>query len=79
MSVIVETGQGLTGRMVGVNNDWKYWVVMQGSDQVVMEDVREIGQAIGVNLKGDNENMLRVLTRAGKEKKTASGQTQGGG
>ncbi|MCI96837.1 hypothetical protein A2U01_0118137, partial [Trifolium medium] len=39
--------------------------------------VREIGQAIGVNLKGDNENMLSVLTRAGKEKKTASEEAGG--
>ncbi|MCI53528.1 hypothetical protein A2U01_0074775, partial [Trifolium medium] len=40
-----------------------------GSDQVVIEDVREIEQAIGVNLKGDNENMLSVLTRQTKKRR----------
>ncbi|MCH79622.1 cysteine-rich receptor-like protein kinase, partial [Trifolium medium] len=64
---------------VSANNDWKRWVVMQGSDQVVMEDVREVGQAIGVKLQRNNENMFSALSREGKEKKTASGQTQGGG
>ncbi|MCI80589.1 hypothetical protein A2U01_0101860, partial [Trifolium medium] len=59
--------------------DWKHWVVMQGSEQVVMEDVRDVGQAIGVKLQGNNENMFSVLARPGKEKKTASGKAQGGG
>ncbi|MCI72397.1 endonuclease/exonuclease/phosphatase family protein, partial [Trifolium medium] len=37
-------------------NDWKHWVVMQGSDQAIVDDVREVGQAIGVQFNGDNEN-----------------------
>ncbi|MCI68434.1 hypothetical protein A2U01_0089695, partial [Trifolium medium] len=39
---------------------------MQGSDQVVRDDVREVGQAIGIEFKCDNENMFSVLARAGK-------------
>ncbi|MCI90324.1 sulfate transporter, partial [Trifolium medium] len=39
-----------------VNNDWKHWVVMHGNEQVAMEDVRDIGRAIGVQFKGDNVN-----------------------
>ncbi|MCI47119.1 hypothetical protein A2U01_0068360, partial [Trifolium medium] len=58
---------------------WKHWVVMQGSEQVVVDDVREVGQAIEVKFKGDNENMFSVLARAGKVKQAASGQSQGGG
>ncbi|MCI65150.1 endonuclease/exonuclease/phosphatase family protein, partial [Trifolium medium] len=46
------------------SNDWKHWVVMQGSDQVIVDEVREVGQAIGVQFKGDNENMFSVLARA---------------
>ncbi|MCI57745.1 endonuclease/exonuclease/phosphatase family protein, partial [Trifolium medium] len=46
-----------------VNNDWKHWVVMQGSDQVAVDDVTEVGQAIGVHFKGANENMFSVLAR----------------
>jgi hypothetical protein len=53
-------------------------VVLQGNDQVVVDDIREIGQAIGIKLKGDNENMFSVLARAGKVKQAASRQTQGG-
>ncbi|MCI89803.1 hypothetical protein A2U01_0111092, partial [Trifolium medium] len=45
----------------------------------VLDDVREVGQAIGVQLTGDNENMFSELARAGRVKKAASGQTQGEG
>ncbi|MCI79899.1 hypothetical protein A2U01_0101170, partial [Trifolium medium] len=37
------------------------------------------GQAIGVKLKSDNDNMFSVLARTGKSKQTASGLSQGGG
>jgi hypothetical protein len=60
-------------------NDWKHWVVMQGNDQVAEDDVREVGKAIGVTLKGVNENMFSVIARTGKVQKTTSGQAQGGG
>ncbi|GAU34888.1 hypothetical protein TSUD_144190 [Trifolium subterraneum] len=49
-----------------VNNDWKHWVVMQGGDQAVEDDVRGIGNAIGVKYKGNSENMFKVLSRTGK-------------
>ncbi|MCI66061.1 endonuclease/exonuclease/phosphatase family protein, partial [Trifolium medium] len=64
---------------VSANNDWQHWVVMQGSEQVVADDVRDVGQSIGVTFKGDNDNMFRVLARTGKAKQTASGLAQGGG
>ncbi|MCI89836.1 hypothetical protein A2U01_0111125, partial [Trifolium medium] len=51
---------------------------MQGNNQVVADDVREVGKVIGVQLTCDNENMFSALARAGKAKKGASGQTQGG-
>ncbi|MCI91265.1 hypothetical protein A2U01_0112559 [Trifolium medium] len=51
---------------------------MQGNNQVVADDVLEVGQAIWVQLTCDNENMFSALARAGKVKKGASGQTQGG-
>ncbi|PNX99301.1 hypothetical protein L195_g022566, partial [Trifolium pratense] len=63
---------------VSANNDWQHWVVMKGSEQVVVDDVKEVGKAIGVNYNGGNENMFSVLARRGIAKKTASGQTQGG-
>ncbi|PNX63645.1 cytochrome p450, partial [Trifolium pratense] len=61
------------------NNDWKHWVVMQGSEKVAVDDVREVGKTIGVQLKGASENMFSVLARKGTTKQAASGQTQGGG
>ncbi|MCH85382.1 DUF4283 domain protein, partial [Trifolium medium] len=51
------------------NNDWKNWVAIQGNDQMAVDDVRGIGNAIGVKIKGDNVNMFNVLSRAGKSKK----------
>ncbi|MCI88970.1 hypothetical protein A2U01_0110258, partial [Trifolium medium] len=46
---------------------------------VAVDDVREVGNAIGVKLTGDNENMFSVLARTGKAKQAASGKAQGGG
>ncbi|GAU38427.1 hypothetical protein TSUD_396070 [Trifolium subterraneum] len=60
-----------------VNNDWKHWVVMQGNAQVAENDVREVGNAIGVMLNSNNENMFSVLARAGKGKMIASGRRFG--
>ncbi|PNX71513.1 putative sulfate transporter, partial [Trifolium pratense] len=62
-----------------VNNDWKNWVAMQGTEQMAVDDVWGIGKAIGVKFKGDNVNMFRVLSRAGKGKKESSCSQQGGG
>ncbi|GAU37415.1 hypothetical protein TSUD_361200 [Trifolium subterraneum] len=54
---------------------------MQGNDQVAVEDVVEVGKAIGVTLNAVTANRFSVLDRAdkGKGKKIASRQAQGGG
>ncbi|PNX54895.1 hypothetical protein L195_g048518 [Trifolium pratense] len=61
------------------SNDWKHWVVMQGNDKVAADDVRTVGEAIGVQIKGDTKNMFSVLARKGKPKQSSSGQMQGVG
>ncbi|MCI22261.1 sulfate transporter, partial [Trifolium medium] len=78
-SVIPQTSSGVSASSVSVNNDWKHWVVLQGNEQVAVDDVWGVGKSIGVKFKGDNVNMFSVLARAGKVKKTASGQAHGGG
>jgi hypothetical protein len=55
------------------DNDWRNWVAVHGNDQVAMEDIRGIGQSIGVTFRGDVENMFNALTRAGNNKGEASG------
>ncbi|PNX65483.1 hypothetical protein L195_g054560 [Trifolium pratense] len=52
---------------------------MQGTAQMAVDDVWGIGKAIGVKFNGDNVNMFRVLSRAGKGKKESSCSQQGGG
>ncbi|GAU41930.1 hypothetical protein TSUD_139160 [Trifolium subterraneum] len=52
---------------------------MQGNDEMVANDVRGIGNSIGIKIKGDNENMFNVLSRASKGNKGFSGQQVGGG
>ncbi|GAU42656.1 hypothetical protein TSUD_398610 [Trifolium subterraneum] len=59
------------------NNDWQNWVAMQGNEQKAMDDVWELGNAIGVKVKGDNANMFSVLSRATKGRKELSGSQQG--
>ncbi|GAU50699.1 hypothetical protein TSUD_367350 [Trifolium subterraneum] len=51
---------------------------MQGNDQMIAEDVREIGKSIGVQVMGDNINMFNALSRTGKGKKESSGSQHGG-
>ncbi|MCI16240.1 hypothetical protein A2U01_0037382, partial [Trifolium medium] len=51
---------------------------MQGTEQLAVDDVWGIGKAIGIKFKGDNVNIFRVLSRAGKGKKEHSGSQQGG-
>ncbi|GAU25959.1 hypothetical protein TSUD_373600 [Trifolium subterraneum] len=35
-----------------VNNDWQHWVVLQGDDQVAVDNIQGIGKALGVTYKG---------------------------
>ncbi|GAU47563.1 hypothetical protein TSUD_404100 [Trifolium subterraneum] len=60
---------GESSSSASVNNDWQHWVAMQGNDQMVEEDVREIGNSIGVQFNGDNANMFSVLSEGEKHKK----------
>ncbi|KAK2444862.1 heterogeneous nuclear ribonucleoprotein A0 [Trifolium repens] len=62
-----------------VNNDWMNWVAVHGNDQMAVDDVRGIGQTIGVTFKGDNDNMFNVLSRAGRGIKENSGLPKGKG
>jgi hypothetical protein len=49
-----------------VNKDWEHWVVMHGDEEAVREDVRGLGEAIGIHISGDGGNMFRVLSRGGR-------------
>ncbi|GAU45884.1 hypothetical protein TSUD_401090, partial [Trifolium subterraneum] len=60
-------------------NDWENWVVMQGTDQIAVEDVCDMGKAIGVKFKGDNANIFNILSRRVKGRTKASGQMSWGG
>lgn len=60
-----------------VTNDWKIWVVMHGSEKVMREDVRNIGETIGVKLNGSH-NMFSVLVKRGKGKKRDVVEGEGG-
>ncbi|MCI66470.1 sulfate transporter, partial [Trifolium medium] len=62
---------GENSSSASVSNDWKNWVVMQGNDQMVVDDVWGIGKAIRVKFRGDNANMFNVLSRAGNGKQRA--------
>jgi hypothetical protein len=44
-----------------------------------LEDVRGIGQSIGVKFRGSQENMFNALTRTAKGKEESVGRLQGAG
>ncbi|PNX89689.1 hypothetical protein L195_g045811, partial [Trifolium pratense] len=56
-----------------VNNDWENWVVMQDNNYMVVDDVWDIGKAIGVKFKGNSSNMFNVLSRARKSNQAGGG------
>jgi len=70
--VYVDTSSSNSG-----TNDWKHWVVMHGSEKVVREDVRSIGETIAVQLSGSH-NIFGVLARKGKGKKKGFVEGEGG-
>ncbi|MCI63441.1 endonuclease/exonuclease/phosphatase family protein, partial [Trifolium medium] len=61
------------------NKDWEHWVVLHGNEQVVREDVRELGQTIGVNFNGASVNMFDVLSRGGRGSKKLNVPVEGEG
>ncbi|GAU48973.1 hypothetical protein TSUD_245640 [Trifolium subterraneum] len=42
-----QASSGATASSASVSNDWKHWVVMQGSEQVAAEDVRSVWTGAG--------------------------------
>jgi hypothetical protein len=50
------------------DDDWRNWVAVHGNDELAVEDVRDVGQSIGVKFRGGQENMFRVLSRKGLRK-----------
>jgi hypothetical protein len=61
-----------------VNNDWKHWVAMQGSDRAVEADVLEVGKFIGATFEGDKANMFSALSRPGFSTRDTLGVVQVG-
>lgn len=59
------------------NNDWHNWVIVHGSEKVLREDARSIGDTIGVQL-GECNNMFGVLARKGVGKKKRLASVEGG-
>ncbi|MCI60099.1 endonuclease/exonuclease/phosphatase family protein, partial [Trifolium medium] len=43
-----QVSTGVSSLSASVNNDWKNWVAMQGNAQLAEDDVRDIGDVIGV-------------------------------
>jgi hypothetical protein len=53
-----------SGSQVSVNNDWMNWLVLHGNKNKAIDDVCEIGKAVGLKFKGDNNNIFDVLSGA---------------
>jgi hypothetical protein len=42
------------------DNEWRSWVAVHGDDQLALEDVRGIGQSIGVAFRGEKRICLML-------------------
>jgi hypothetical protein len=56
------------------NNDWTNWLVVHGNEQVLSDDARVFGKVVGVNFKGDKNNMFDVLSGVGRKKLEGGGK-----
>jgi hypothetical protein len=66
--------------LASVNKDWEHWVVMHGDEEAVREDVRGLGEAIGIHISGDGGNMLAVAVggaASGEGLRVADGVVRG--
>lgn len=52
---------------VSVNKEWEHWIVLHDKKENVAEDVRDIGKTLGVNVKGDSNIGLSLLTKEGRK------------
>lgn len=57
-----------------VSNDWKNWLAMHGSGEVLSADVRELGKVVGLKFQGDKNNSFDVLSGAGRKNKEGVGK-----
>ena len=56
-----------------VNNDWENWLVLHGNKKITPEDVCGIGKTVGIEFKGDKNNMFDVLSGVGRKKSESVG------
>jgi hypothetical protein len=54
-------------------------VAVHGDERMAADDVRGIGNSIGVSFHGVTENMFTVLSRTGNGKNEVLGEQQGKG
>jgi len=74
-NVSMSTNSSLSGSQASVNNnDWPNWLVVHGNDRVQSDDVRGIGKTVGLNFKGDKNNMFDVLSGVGRKNKEGDGR-----
>jgi len=71
--VTVNESSSLSGSQASVNNDWTHWLVLHGSDKAKLDDVRGIGKKVGLNFKGDKNNMFDVLSGGGRKNSKRDG------
>jgi hypothetical protein len=79
VEVVHEGKSDFDSSQSSVNKDWEHWVVMHGDEEVVREDVRGLGEAIGIQISGDGGNMFRVSSRGGERRYEAKRVDGGSG
>jgi len=72
-TVVSSTSESSKNSNSTVNKDWENWVVMNGKQEVIMTNVKEIGKVFGVSFNGDPNNSFNLLTKAGRRGWRAAG------
>lgn len=64
----------VNGSQSSVKNEWMNWLVLHVNSKVVSEDVRGVGNVLGLKFKGDKNNRFDVLSGVGRTNKEGVGE-----
>jgi hypothetical protein len=64
---LMATSNSSNTSISSVNKDLEHWAILHDKNEVVAEDVREIGKTLGVHVDEGNKSGLNLLTREGRK------------
>jgi len=64
LEVVSKGSPNISSSLASVNNDWKNWVALNGTEESKAADVQGIGKILGGTFEGCNHNKFSALSRS---------------